>query len=504
MNSFFQLGLCVFSAAALSCRAEGERANLPDFVGGAREASGEVVRVQENEATVSVPGVDLIQDILFRAQRDGWTLLDPSAHTSIDKLRAGGLGLVFASLPAGERPGVGYVFGQMEAMEKLVAATGDQGRIVAKLDTAKQLAREGKQAFMFLLEGAEALQGELDRLPELKARGLSVVGIVSPRGNAFGDAAYSPRSPTGLTNAGRELLHALVKEGIAVDLTHASPSAFWEALCTAGVPILVTHTASAALQPAPRNLDDLQVIALASSGGLLGLILNPELIRPGVRGEEARVDDVVAHLERWKAIGAGSAIALGTDFGGIHPPAGLKDVSALPDFFEALRQRGWSEEDLSALKGENAWRVLGRVLNPGGGGPDDEEALHPLSLECGLAVGEIEGTSSVACDGFVLGQGVNMPAESKLRLRLSDMRSEPVRLELFADPGTLWQIEGQNVNGRPLSTRLLQIDERGRASVSLPARRGMARVFVSPTRTASLHEAVVWGRWPSATAHKRN
>jgi hypothetical protein len=215
------------------------------------------------------------------------------------------------------------------------------------------------------------------------------------------------------------------------------------------------------------------------------------------------VDDVVAHLERWKAIGAGSAIALGTDFGGIHPPAGLKDVSTLANFFEALRQRGWSQEDLSALKGENAWRVLGRVLNPGGE-PGDEESLHPISLECGLVEGEIEGTSSVACDGFVLGQGVNMHADSKLRLRLSDMRSEPVRLELFADPGTLWQIEAQNVNGRPLSTRLLQIDERGCASVSLPARRGMARVFVSPTRSATLREAVVWGRWPSATAKQRN
>ncbi|MCU0664192.1 MAG: dipeptidase [Myxococcota bacterium] len=495
--------IVVWCLTLVACRSDVEQTRAPDFVGSAPQHVSPVATERAGGTPEPEFNIDLIEDILFRSQRDGWTLVDPAAHTSLDKLRKGGLGLVFAALPSAEGPGVEQVVKQIEAMEKLVAQTGGAARITAELDQAQAIARSAGVAFMLLLEGAQALQGSLERLPELKARGLAMVGIVSSRGNAFADSAAALRNPSGLTKAGRELLRALVEAGIAVDLTHASPAAFWEALCTAGVPVFVTHTASAGIRPASRNLDDLQVLALARTGGLVGLVLNPELIKGEAQGAGAGVSDVVAHLQRWKELGATTGIALGTDYGGIVPPSGLEDASKLPTLSSALRAKGWSEGDLRGVLGGNAWRALKMVSSPGGLATTGE-ALHPIALECDCAEGEIEGPLSATCDGLVLGTSATIPQEARLRLRLSDMRSEPVRLELFGEPGTLWQIEAQNVDGRPLTTRLLQLDETGKGSVPLPSGRGMARVFVSPTRVSELREAVVWGHWPGALDLKEN
>lgn len=483
----------VVCLAVTGCRAAEEKPLVPDFVGTVAQPHTSYVAQSEPASTVPGKGVDLIQDILFRAERDGWTLVDPAAHTSVDKLRRGGLGLVFAALPAANRPGVDTVFSQLKAMDRLADATAGSAIIVSSLDQAKTAAQRGQVALMLLLEGADALQGSLDRIPELRSRGLTVVGLASPRGNIFCEAAAAPRTPSGLTDAGRDLVRALVEAGVAVDLTHASPAAFWEVLSTAGAPVLVTHTAAAAIRSHPRNLDDVQILALAAAGGLAGLVLNPELIKPGTEGAGASVEDVYVHLERWRALGAVSSVGLGTDYGGIRPPVGLEDASRLPVLEEFMRARGWTDQEVRGVMGANAWHVLGTCL-AGARSEAPPEALRAIATECDSVIGESVGSPGSACNGFILEQGVELPPSSKQRFRLTDMASEPVRLELFSEAQGIWQVEAQNVDGRPLTTRVVQLDDRGRGEVALPKGRGLARIFVSPTRRSILKEAVVWGR----------
>jgi membrane dipeptidase len=54
-------------------------------------------------------------------------------------------------------------------------------------------------------------------------------------------------------------------------------------------------------------------------------------------------------------------VGVGSDFDGIAvTPEGLEDVSMMQKLFDELRERGYSENDLSKIASENFFRVLNR------------------------------------------------------------------------------------------------------------------------------------------------
>jgi len=439
--------------------------------------------------------VDLIQDLWFRQKLSGWTLTTAAAHVNVDKLERGGVDLVFAALAPepGKRPADSLAQG-LEAMEQLVAGTGGRVAIVTGVDEARTAREKGVIPLMLVLEGADALDGDLDRLYELSRKGVRMIGIVGPRGNGFGDSCVAPADPPGLTEQGVELVAACRDNGIVVDLTHASETLFWDVIADQGCLAAVSHGAARALRHHQRNLNDLQLLALARSGGAIRLVFNPELLRPG-QAAVARVEHVVEHVLHARRIGAIEAIALGTDFGGIKPPAGLEDVAALPAFTDALKAEGLSDAEIRGVLGENALRVIEAAERKQGSAEiAGQELARPIALECDVVIGEFEGTPVQTCDRYLLRSGPNLPPASQQKLRLREMGRRPDRLELFGEPGTPWQVEAQNLAGKVLVRRVIMLDDSGRGSLPLPAKRNLARIFLSPTRPSALREAVVWGR----------
>jgi microsomal dipeptidase-like Zn-dependent dipeptidase len=441
--------------------------------------------------------VDLIEDFVFRKRRDGWTLLAPEAHTSLDRELRGGVDLVFAALPGGASPDPAKALeADLADMEALVAATDGKAAIVKSLAAARDARAKGVLPIMLLLEGADAVAASdpSGSLAGLEGRGVAAIGLVGERGNAFADSAAAPGDPGGLTARGAALVQACREQGLLVDLTHASPRAFWDALAGQNALVAVTHTAARALRDHPRNLDDLQILALARTGGVMGLVFNPDFIRPGDPGGAA-VSDVVAHAAHVKELGALAALALGTDFGGIVPPRGLTDVSALPEFTESLGREGFTRQEIDAVLGGNAARAL-EAAEAGQGAAESSAAtpVRPIGVECDFASGDFSGDLKTACDGYVLDGGAKLAASSVQRLRLKEMTFAPTALEIFGEPGTPWQIEGQALDGKVLFRRIVALGEGGRGEMSLPENRNLTRIFLSPTRASTLREAVVWGR----------
>ena len=56
-------------------------------------------------------------------------------------------------------------------------------------------------------------------------------------------------------------------------------------------------------------------------------------------------------------------VGLGSDFDGIaSTPSGLEDVTKLPRFTRGLSKRGYSDEDILKILGENFLRVFRKVI----------------------------------------------------------------------------------------------------------------------------------------------
>jgi membrane dipeptidase len=75
----------------------------------------------------------------------------------------------------------------------------------------------------------------------------------------------------------------------------------------------------------------------------------------------------VDHIEHIVRIGSVDNVGLGSDYDGVDLfPVGLEDVSCYSNITEELLRRGWVEEDVRKVLGENALRVLEAVEDAAG------------------------------------------------------------------------------------------------------------------------------------------
>jgi len=77
---------------------------------------------------------------------------------------------------------------------------------------------------------------------------------------------------------------------------------------------------------------------------------------------EVTLLDVADHIDHIKQIAGIDHIGLGADYDGMPPgPVGLEDVSTYPALLKELLVRGYSDEDIAKIAGNNILRVLSQA-----------------------------------------------------------------------------------------------------------------------------------------------
>jgi membrane dipeptidase len=238
------------------------------------------------------------------------------------------------------------------------------GRTAADLDDAHEDASSPPVAVLHL-EGAEAIDPELEALDQWYAAGLRSLGPVWSRANAFahGVPFAFPSTPDigpGLSDAGKALLIRCAELGILVDLSHMNEAGFWDAARIEAGPLVASHSGAHAICPASRNLTDAQIEAIGASGGLVGIVFATVFLRPDFGDDADTPLALIAEHARYVAERIGPEhVALGSDFDGATIPAELGDVAGLPKLQQALRDAGFDEGELEGI----CWRNWRRALN---------------------------------------------------------------------------------------------------------------------------------------------
>lgn len=223
-------------------------------------------------------------------------------------------------------------------------------------------------AVVLHLEGAEAIDGDLNFLEFLYAAGLRSLGPVWSRNNIFGHGVpfQFPAGPDigdGLTVAGEKLVGACNEMRIVVDLSHITEKGFWDVARLSKAPLVATHSNAHALCPSPRNLTDRQLAAIRDTGGMVGLnfatcfLRSDGSMRPDT-DVELMVDQIDYLLEK---LGE-NHVGFGSDFDGATVPEKIGSAAGLPVLVEALRQRQYSEQLLKKLGSTNWLDLLERTI----------------------------------------------------------------------------------------------------------------------------------------------
>jgi membrane dipeptidase len=235
-------------------------------------------------------------------------------------------------------------------------------RRIADVDAARD--RDRTPLAVLHLEGAEAIDPQLESLPLWYEGGLRSLGPVWSRPNAFGHgvpfaAPSSPDTGPGLTDAGIALVRRCAELGILVDVSHLNAAGFWDLAGLELRPIVASHSAAHALCQTSRNLTDAQLDAIGASGGLVGIVFACPFLRPDFADSEDTPIELIAQHARYVADRIGvEHVALGSDFDGATIPSAVGDVAGIPRVLGALASAGFDAPEIDAIAWDNWRRVL--------------------------------------------------------------------------------------------------------------------------------------------------
>jgi membrane dipeptidase len=279
-------------------------------------------------------GVDVVvasavgDPIVTRLYRgSAWQAVVTQLHQLIDEIAAAGGTLLVDSLSVGARPGL--ILG---------------------------------------LEGADVIGDDLGRLEELRDLGVRVIVPVHLGDNQLGTTTlpwqkYVGPLPVrrgagpGLTPLGAAAVIAMDDLGIIVDVSHADRQTTLDIIETSRRPVIASHTGARACHDFARYLTDDEAVAVAATGGLIGLW--PYFHRGhGV----ADVDAWTAHARHLAALVGPQHLGIGTDMNGVPGlMAGYRDERDFPVLLDGLRRAGLSEADIAGVAGGNFARIFDAV-----------------------------------------------------------------------------------------------------------------------------------------------
>lgn len=244
---------------------------------------------------------------------------------------------------------------------RLAEAASASGGSLTLVRTGSDLERflngrqgRGKGVAGFLgIEGAQALDDEVQNLPALFDAGFRMIAPTHFSDNAFGGSAHGVRKG-GLTEKGRILVRLMEEMGLIVDLAHASHQTIADTLSIARRPVVVSHTGVRGTCDNSRNLTDDELRAIAAKGGVIGI----GFFQTAVCGDDvAAIIRAITHATKVAGI---DHVGLGSDFdGAVTTPF---DASGLALVTDGLLAAGFTEEDLGKIMGKNEIRLLEELL----------------------------------------------------------------------------------------------------------------------------------------------
>lgn len=324
------------------------------------------------------------------------------------RAREGGLDVAFMSIyiPASyQQTGGAKRFADqlIDMVEKFTADWPDKFAIVTSVADVRAQAGRGKVLLALGMENGAPIEGKLENVKHFYDRGIRYITLTHSKNNHICDSSYDQeRKWHGLSPFGKKVVAEMNRLGIMIDVSHISDEAFYQVMKLTRAPVIASHSSCRYFTPGwERNMSDEMIKLLAAKGGVIQInfgssFLNDEYRRksevarkeiaqylkahhlkfgdPAAEAyikkyqaehpiKHADIKEVVAHIDHVVQLVGVDHVGLGSDFDGVGDslPTGLEDVSDYPNLIYELLKKGYSDEDIKKICGENLLRVWSEV-----------------------------------------------------------------------------------------------------------------------------------------------
>lgn len=231
-----------------------------------------------------------------------------------------------------------------------VAASGNVDSLLER-----RAKREDATGALLSIEGLQNLEGKAENLDKLYNAGFRMAGITHFFDNELAGSMHGIKKG-GLTPLGREVIRRMEEKGMIVDIAHCSRQCVTEILAMARRPVVSSHGGVQATCKVNRNLSDEHIKGVAATGGIIGIGYWDGAI---CDTSPKSVAKAMKHVRDLVGI---QHVALGSDYDGATTVR--FDTSKLVQVTQALLDDGFTPDEIRAVMGGNAIRVLREGLKP--------------------------------------------------------------------------------------------------------------------------------------------
>lgn len=268
--------------------------------------------------------------------------------------------------------------------------------LVDKASDIRSCKQAGKAGIFLAAQDGDWISDRLYRIEAFYELGLRMMLPAYNRDNLICDGCLD-RTDGGLSRFGELVVQECNRVGMLLDCTHIGRRASLDIMTRSSDPVVFSHSNPRAVVDNPRNIDDEQIKACAATGGVIGAVVwGPLNLKTGAT-KRPTVDDYVDAIDYLaQLLGSVDNIGIGTDFClGTYPdrqfdpwgdidyfepverayhthiakgsrtpllyPEGFSTYPEILNLVAKLHQRGYSEDDVRRILGENYLRVFERV-----------------------------------------------------------------------------------------------------------------------------------------------
>ena len=293
-------------------------------------------------------------------------------HDPLETLATGGVNLAVITAVGDAMATAGRPRSALDTVYSQLAASRREA-FTARLPITTTVAGIGADTghqVLLGIEGGDVIGDDPGCLARLYDVGVRLVGLVHYADNNLGTistsvtgrrgshAVRSGTRPAGLTGLGVEIVGEMNSLGIAIDLAHADRATTLAVCETTTRPLISSHTGAASVRDFPRYITDVEIEAIAGTGGVIGLW-------PARIGSMAMsdLDDFARHAYHLAERVGIEHICIGTDKNGVTAYAeGYRNSNDFVGLAAALLYAGFGESDVAQILGANLLRVLTDIL----------------------------------------------------------------------------------------------------------------------------------------------
>lgn len=364
--------------------------------------------------------IDTHNDVLSQVIMEGKSIeedLRGEAHTDLTRLQQGGVDVqvfsVFCDEKFGKDTAFKYALLQIDSLQAIAQRNPERMILVNNPAQLQMAVRQHKLGTMIGVEGGHMIEDNMSYLDSLYSRGARYLTLTWNNSTSWASSAKDESAAAesrsqggegvpvrkGLTDFGKQIVRRMNELGMIVDVSHLGEQSFWDVMSTTTKPIIASHSCAHALCPVFRNLTDEQIRAIGQNGGVIHLNFFSGFVDPNftkrieqfrtthkqfldsLRSQKLADYEIVAeitkrypqefaslrpplsllldHLDHIVKLAGLDHVGLGSDFDGISStPKGLDDVTSYPLLTKALRKRGYNQQEIRKILGENFIRVF--------------------------------------------------------------------------------------------------------------------------------------------------